>query len=461
MQNKLLGFIFFLSSSLGYAVTMSGTGDITGDYQNLTLTIEVSQLSVGDPSIKPNAQQADLLQNLSLYMANSPNSPIQTKVTTTVDSNFNSYFYWPQASSSATIVTDTPSTQKITYKVQIFPNTIPNPKTLKDSDVGPSGTITVNAVFNKYDPTKQTYSSGAGQALTHATITITKIYSSPNGVPGDFNVSPDHKSLDLKWTTGDVSYVPATTPPIKRTPASVLVMVFGGPGPVDLPASVASSTADPEQTLCKFDKSGGENCIKCPDNDPKNGIYVSINSSQPDNKDVTLFTVQPNGSAASPGEYSVPNLIPDKEYVVVLQYAQGVQRSKCLIGKPIETETLTELNDPDNKQGDAKMGDPRCFIVSAAFGSPFDRHVDIFRWARDRFLNSFSLGRSFVDFYYEHSQPFADAIRNSPKLKAVVRSFLTPVAFLLYKLRAQDEGSSPNPTLQRLEGESRGVGKSS
>jgi len=102
-----------------------------------------------------------------------------------------------------------------------------------------------------------------------------------------------------------------------------------------------------------------------------------------------------------------------------------------MIGTPIQNYSLSELNGAD----EAKEGDPRCFIASAAFGSPFNRHVDIFRWARDEFLETSSLGHKFVEFYYNHSQPFADIIKASPVLQKTVRFILYPIAYFLYALQ--------------------------
>lgn len=76
------------------------------------------------------------------------------------------------------------------------------------------------------------------------------------------------------------------------------------------------------------------------------------------------------------------------------------------------------------------LDDKKCFIATAAFGSPFEPHVKTLRTFRDRFLKSNAPGRAFVDFYYEWSPPFARLIAASEPAKAIVRTALWPfVAF--------------------------------
>jgi uncharacterized repeat protein (TIGR01451 family) len=75
-----------------------------------------------------------------------------------------------------------------------------------------------------------------------------------------------------------------------------------------------------------------------------------------------------------------------------------------------------------------------CFIATAAFGSPIEKHVQILRDFRDRILLSSSAGKAFVDFYYRTSPPIADKIAKSEALRLIVRVMLMPVIGVAYLL---------------------------
>ncbi len=67
-----------------------------------------------------------------------------------------------------------------------------------------------------------------------------------------------------------------------------------------------------------------------------------------------------------------------------------------------------------------------CFIATAAYGSPFERHVVLLRNFRDNFLLTNRFGSWFVNTYYKLSPPAAQFISGHPYLKSVVRVVLLP-----------------------------------
>jgi hypothetical protein len=88
---------------------------------------------------------------------------------------------------------------------------------------------------------------------------------------------------------------------------------------------------------------------------------------------------------------------------------------------------VTEINGA----GEAKHVDFRCFIATAAYGSPLHKDVRLFRHFRDTVLLTSSWGRSLVDLYYEYSPPAADFIARHDTLRAAVRGVLAVPAWLL------------------------------
>ncbi len=67
-----------------------------------------------------------------------------------------------------------------------------------------------------------------------------------------------------------------------------------------------------------------------------------------------------------------------------------------------------------------------CFIATAAYGSPFEKHVVLLREFRDRFLLTNKYGEWFVETYYRLSPPAAQFISGHPYLKPIVRIVLFP-----------------------------------
>ena len=68
----------------------------------------------------------------------------------------------------------------------------------------------------------------------------------------------------------------------------------------------------------------------------------------------------------------------------------------------------------------------RCFIATAAYGTPMAEEIEILRQFRDEYLLTSPVGKALVEFYYRVSPPIAEFITEHPSLKPVVRVGLAP-----------------------------------
>ncbi len=90
-------------------------------------------------------------------------------------------------------------------------------------------------------------------------------------------------------------------------------------------------------------------------------------------------------------------------------------------GTPQPTEDLWR------RYRDAGGGPGGCFIATAAFGSYENRWVYVLRDFRDQVLLEHNFGRSFVEWYYQHSPDAAAWIAEHGGVRAITRLFLVPV----------------------------------
>ena len=68
-----------------------------------------------------------------------------------------------------------------------------------------------------------------------------------------------------------------------------------------------------------------------------------------------------------------------------------------------------------------------CFVATAAYGTPFEKRIDVLRDFRDRVLAKSDAGRALVDLYYAHGESLAEPVAQHGWLRLLVRVLLLPV----------------------------------
>jgi hypothetical protein len=75
-----------------------------------------------------------------------------------------------------------------------------------------------------------------------------------------------------------------------------------------------------------------------------------------------------------------------------------------------------------------------CFIATAAYGSKYEKHVQLLRRFRDIYLIPNRIGSTFVKAYYRYSPPLADCISKYDILRMMVRWGLVPLIAVSWML---------------------------
>lgn len=159
-------------------------------------------------------------------------------------------------------------------------------------------------------------------------------------------------------------------------------------------------------------------------------ITARFESWEPDPQvQLTIYSTA-GGSVGEPGEgvFSFP-LGTEVSLVAVADEGYGFAgwsgETDTIAGVSTASTTITMDSSYSVRADFGRVS--RCFIATAAYGTPMAQEIQILRDFRDGYLMTNPVGRAFVDFYYRTSPPIAEFITTHPELRPMVRAGLCPI----------------------------------
>ncbi len=400
---------------MALAASISYTGSLP---RNLNSGVVPLTVTVTGITPEQNALKGEMSQQLAIRFSDADSSflPYANENTT---ENLPFYIVDTSSPSGGTVDQDPASTTnfRYTFNVEIREGSSFTGKLKALKDQNKLGKIKLEYRFSDSDKAE----------VESALVQGVYIFNAVPKFAGDA-ILGSHKSLTIGWDI--IKDIPVLGSGAGNTqPETMNIYVVDGTLQNSLngslPAKLFSNNADTADsgttcTYAPFDPAVTvqSDCVVCAAN-------------------VFLDKTQLRGNAAisvttarySDGKATIGGLVNDRKYIVFLQYGEDglTPKLQCLSGTPTENFSLTELNGA----GEAQATDFRCFIATAAYGSPLHQDVALFRRFRDRVLMPSPLGRAFVHAYYRVSPPLADFIAAHPRLKELVRGALgVPAAML-------------------------------
>ena len=148
---------------------------------------------------------------------------------------------------------------------------------------------------------------------------------------------------------------------------------------------------------------------------PVDNVTVTMSCSAPE----MMFDGNANGSYGEPGDDTGALTAGTLDIS-----AKATATSEGLTIAAADAEARSGVS------GTYTVKDFRCFIATAAWGTPMSDEIQVLRDFRDEYLMVTPAGRMFVSTYYRCSPPVARFIERHDWLRTVVRAGLTPVVRL-------------------------------
>jgi probable HAF family extracellular repeat protein len=219
--------------------------------------------------------------------------------------------------------------------------------------------------------------------------------------PDESSVTVDLAGTGVTALYPDINVSPTSLafPDTKVGSNATLGLTIRNEGDADLKVTSISNSNPTDFVLVA--SGGGPNCAPVP---------FTLARSQ-----TCVFTVtfQPQSAAALTGEVSISSDDPDA------------------VENPLVIRMTGTGLDQGGGGGGGGRGGGGCFIATAAYGSSLHEDVTFLRLFRDEHLLTNAAGRAFVDFYYRHSPPIAQYLREHGSARTVTRWGLTILIYTM------------------------------
>ena len=398
----ILAVALFISlagmSHLGYSYSVtSPEGNLPRSLSDgsFEFTVTITGMTATDmPTVNNDTAVAYFKSHASVFIVNSKNTAL------TYEAGAIENFFIDLVS-MAENKSDT-SSINIKYSIQI-----------KYSQATSDEPATLTAfVENKSDvKVRVEHKDSSNTIVKSSEIPLTKANYVANEAPQNLTVSGGHKKLTVNWTA--VSSVKDQKGTSHSYTGAVLVAIKTSDAfRITAAKEFKDGDDSDDDSGCNFTPSGnGEVCIECDSPNTYLEEHTALNN---------IPGVKAVSTTKSDAE-DISGLENNEKYLVFAFFKpDGIARTRCYLGTPQANCTFTECNGEDP----ADKLDKKCFIATAAYGSPFAKNVKLFRWFRSTILLKSDIGRKFVQFYYERSPKLAAIIEKNEYLKAVTRGLL-------------------------------------
>lgn len=244
----------------------------------------------------------------------------------------------------------------------------------------------------------------------------------PNAKPSNFRLTSSNQSFVAKWDP--VSTVTGTDGS-NISVSKVVAVAFSSDAvlPINLPAkaynSASATDLDAAADECTFNGVVGTSCsVTC----KTTTSYLNTDKLAALGKGVYVASAD-----ASAGAAKFSGAVNGQVYRVITYYESGLVRNDCQSVTPQLDFSYAETNGEDPASSDM----PRCFIATAAYGSPLHKNLKLFTWFRDHVLLRAEMGRKFVHWYYKNGPAAANVVAAHPALALGVRTVLWVPALLI------------------------------